>query len=135
MLLKNLPMSLTETKNIAKIIKRSFFMIDKQNKIKHNISTEIISLSQEKILSRHSRLSSATAKGLIIRSKKFFSTKKDIYKFLNQPVQLFLSQYELSLYGVIAKIQPLEGDMFDIHVDFTESVPLYYRECVADLLN
>ena len=103
----------------------------------YNISTEIVSLAEKEILSRYSRLTSATKKGLTVHSnKKFFLVpERDFIKFLNHPVELFLSQYELPFYGIITKIYPIEKDLFEIRIDFMENTPLYYRECVEDLLN
>ena len=104
---------------------------------KSQISTDIVSLNKKEILSRHSLFVSADEKGLKVHSDKRFLlfSEKDFSKFLNQPVELFLSQYELPFYGVIKSIRLVKKDLFEIHVDFMESAPLFYRECVADLLN
>ena len=104
---------------------------------KSEISTNIISLSEKAILSDYSQLTSATKKGLTFRSNKNFLLipKKDISKFLNHPVELFLSHYELPFFGVLKKILEIKEDLFEISIDFTEETPLYYRECVEDLLN
>ena len=104
---------------------------------KNKVSTDIVSLPDKEILSRHSRLTSSTKKGLTLHSNKkgLLIPEKDISKFVNHPVELFLSQYELSFYGVIKKIAPLDEDIFKISIGFTESTPLYYRECIEDLLN
>ncbi len=102
-----------------------------------HVSTDIVSLAQQEVLSRHSYLAGATKKGLTVHSdKKFFLIpEKDFLKFLNCPVELFLSQYEIPFYGIITKICPLKKTLFEINVDFMENTPLYYRECMADLLN
>ena len=104
---------------------------------RYPVSTEIISLNKKEILSRYSQLTSVSKKGLTVHSnKKFFLVpEKDFSKFLNQPVELFLSQYELPFYGVLKKIHPITKDLFEICIDFTKSTPLFYRECVEDLLN
>lgn len=104
---------------------------------KHLISTEIMSLNKKELLSSHSQLAEVSKKGLTVYSdKKFFLVpEKEFSKILNQPVELFLSQYEMSFYGVITKIMAIKKNLFKIFIDFTESTPLYYRECVEDLLN
>lgn len=113
------------------------------NDYKHNLKktdgifTDIISLSEKVILSKYSQLTSATRKGLVFHSKKQFLPvpQGDILRFLNQPVELFLSHYELPFFGVLRNISEVEGDTLEIFVDFTKETPLYYRECVEDLLN
>ena len=104
---------------------------------KYNISTDIVSLTRQETLSRHSHLAGVTEKGLTVHSdKKFFLVpEKELSTFLNHPVELFLSQYEIPFYGIISKICSIRENLFEISVDFTENTPLYYRECVADLLN
>ena len=101
------------------------------------IFTDIISLSEKVILSKNSQLTSASKKGLVFHSEKKFLPfpKRDILRFLNQPVELFLSHYELPFYGVLRDVSEVEEDVFEIFVDFTKETPLYYRECVEDLLN
>ena len=110
---------------------------EQKTKAQYNISTEIVSLTEKEILSRYSQLASVTKKGLTVHSKKkfFLVPEKDFLKFLNHPVELFLSQYEMPFYGIITKICPIEKDIFEIRIDFMENTPLYYRECVEDLLN
>ena len=101
------------------------------------VFTDIISLSEKVILSNYSELASVTRRGLVFHSPKKFLPipKRDILKFLNQPVELFLSHYEIPFFGVLKNIFEIEEDIFEISVDFTEDTPLYYRECVEDLLN
>ena len=108
-----------------------------KNKKNCQVSTDIVSLSKKAILSRRSLLAGADCKGLIVYSDKscLLVPKTDIPLFLNQPVKLFLSHYELPFYGIIKSIKAVRGTGFEICVDFTENTPLYYRECVADLLN
>ena len=101
------------------------------------VFTDIISLSEKVILSTCSQLATASKKGLVFHSKKQFLPfpQRDILRFLNQPVELFLSHYELPFFGVLKNISEIEEDLFEISVDFTKETPLYYRECIEDLLN
>lgn len=103
----------------------------------YNIWTDVISLKTKEVVSCHSQLTSVTKKGLIVQSNKDSLTvsKQNCSKFLNCPVELFLSQYEVPFYGVVTKINFIKKDMFEIYIDFMENTPLYYRECVTDLLN
>ncbi len=105
--------------------------------LKHNISTEILSLRTKELVSRQNFLSSATKRGLTvcIKKKSFLIPEQDLPKILNHPVQLFLDQYEIAVYGVITKIRVIKEDLFEISIGFTKETPLYYRECVGDLLN
>lgn len=104
---------------------------------KGKISTDIISWPEKEILSSYSQLTSISKKGLIFHSNRQYLLipEKDISKFLDQPVELFLSQYELPFHGVIKAIKSVKKDVFEIHIDFMESTPHYYRECMEDLLN
>ncbi|MCZ0932124.1 MAG: hypothetical protein OXJ52_03115 [Oligoflexia bacterium] len=109
-------------------------IIEKQE---NKIWTDLISLKTKEVLSPYSELVSVTKQGLTVQSKrKFFNiSESDFPKFLNSPVELFLSQYEIPFYGVIKKIQLKKKDIFEIKLNFMESAPSYYRECVTDLLN
>ena len=101
------------------------------------IFTDIICLSEKIILSKQSQLASASKRGLVFHSKKqcLPFSKKDLLKFLNQPVELFLSDYELPFFGVLKQVVEIKKGVFEIFVDFSKETPLYYRECVEDLLN
>ena len=125
---------------IGKIFKeRSFFMKDFGYALQKpdKIFTDIVSLSDKITLSKYSRLTSASKKGLVFYSKKKFfpMSKRELLRFLNQPVELFLSPFELSFFGVFKSISEVKKDKFKILVDFTKETPLYYRECIEDLLN
>ena len=113
------------------------FYEEKKDVNSYNVFTDIVSLSKKETLSLHGQLAGVTREGLTVHSdKKFFLIpEKEFSRFLNQPVELFLSQYEIPFYGVLKKICPLEKDLFEIYIDFMENTPLYYRECVEDLLN
>ena len=101
----------------------------------NEVFTDIISLSEKVILSKYSQLASVSKKGLTFHARKKFLPfpKRDIFKFLNTPVELFLSHYELPFFGVLKKISEIKEDLFEISIDFTEDTPLYYRECIEDL--
>ncbi len=103
----------------------------------NTVSTDIVSLHDKEILSCNSYLTSITKKGLTFHTDKkgLLVHEKDFSKFLNHPVELFLSQYELPFYGVIKNIVPLDKDIMEIYIGFMENTPLYYRECIEELLN
>ena len=106
--------------------------------IKNNkIWTDLISIKTKEILSYQNELISVTKQGLTVLCKKeFFNiSENDFIKFLNSPVELFLSQYELPFYGRIKKIKAKKKNLFEIKISFMEDTPIYYRECVSDLLN
>ena len=109
----------------------------KDNKFKEIISTDIISLSEKKILSYYSKLTSASKEGLIFHSyKHFFSIPQtEFSKFLNQPVEIFLSHYKLPFFGILKNISEIKKGVFEINISFTKETPFFYRECVEDLLN
>ncbi|MDE0092569.1 MAG: hypothetical protein OXN83_04720 [Oligoflexia bacterium] len=106
----------------------------KQNKIAWS---DLVSVKTKEVLSHHGELISVTKQGLTVQSKKEFLniSENDFCKFLNRPVELFLSQYEISFYGIIKKVNLIRRNIFEIKISFTEDTPIYYRECVTDLLN
>ena len=109
----------------------------KNSRSKNKIFSDIISLLEEDVLLYYTQLTSITKKGLTLQAYKecFSVSRKDILKQKNHPVELFLSQYELPLQGVIKKINSTGKGTFKIYISFTESTPIYYRECIEDLLN
>ena len=113
-------------------------IIEKQE---NKIWTDLISLKTKEVLSTYSELISVTKQGLTVRSnKKFFNiSENDFPQLLDSPVELFLSQYEIPFYGIIKKIhkqkKKTKEDILEIKINFMESTPFYYRECVTDLFN
>lgn len=107
--------------------------VDKKKREK--VFSEIISVDTKDILSQKSELISVTKNLLTFRAKKkFFNLSENIFKSLNKPVELFLFQYEIPLYGIMHSIKALDG-FIEVKVRFMDNTPLYYRECVTDLLN
>ena len=109
----------------------------KIKKIKDKIWTELISLETKELLSSYCELLSVSEQGLTVLVKKqFFNiSENDWPHFLNNPVELFLSQYEIPFYGIIKKIKRKKKDSFEIKINFMETTPVYYRECLIDLFN
>ena len=103
----------------------------------NKIWTDLISLKTEEVLSSRSELISVTKQGLTVLLKKqcFNISESDFPKFLNTSVELFLSQYEIPLYGVIKKIKRKKKNVFEIKINFMETSPIYYKECLIDLFN
>ena len=101
------------------------------------ISADIISMNSNDVLYKDFNLVKATTTGLILRKKNppAYVFKEELLKFLNEPVELFLSQFEYSFYGHIQSITKFSGKSIQLEVCFMDSVPGYYRECVQDLLN
>ena len=101
------------------------------------IWTELISLETKELLSSYSELISVSEQGLTVLAKKQFVNipESDWPHFLDNPVELFLSQYEIPFYGIIKKIKKKKKDSFEIKINFMETTPVYYRECLIDLFN
>ena len=101
------------------------------------ISVGLIPMKTDNILSSQFKLIEASTQALILQNDKSATslTEEEILKLVNEPVELFLSQYEYYFYGQIQSIKKLEGDRFQVEVCFMDNVPNYYRECVKDLLN
>jgi len=102
----------------------------------HQISTDIFFSNKKEKLSQ-GLLVKVSKKGFIVQSSREFLhvLEENFYKFLNQPVEIFLSQYEVLFYGVIQQISSVSKDLFEIKIGFTKNTPLYYKECVEDLLS
>ena len=101
------------------------------------ISVGLIPINNHNVLSRNFRLITVTTQALILQNDKqpcYFS-EKEILKLIDEPVELFLSQYEYFFYGQIRSIKKLQGDKIQVEVCFMDNAPSYYRECVRDLLN
>ena len=109
----------------------------KTNKKENTVLTDIIALNTREILSRYSELVLANKTGLTIQVKKglFHFSEKERKKLLDMPVELFLSQYEIPFYGEIESIWDLEDNLIEIKVRFLPNTPIYYRECMGELLN
>ena len=101
------------------------------------IWTDLVSIKTKEIISHCGKLVSVTKQGLTVQSKKesFNISEGDFPRFLNHRIELFLSQYEFSFYGIIKQIRRIEKNIFEIKIGFTKDVPIYYRECVTDLMN
>ena len=102
------------------------------------IVSDIISLSENRLLAKQSRLISVTKKGLIFQmsAKQILAPKQSILKtFLNHHVELFLSNYELPMNGLVKDVSLVGENSFEIFIGFTENTPSFYRACVEDLLN
>ena len=102
----------------------------------HKIWTDLVSIKTKETLSSYSELASVTRQGLTVKSKKefFCVSESDFPRFLNSPVELFLSQYEIPFYGVIKHIRKIGKNIFEVSIRFTKDTPSYYRECVTDLM-
>ena len=101
------------------------------------ILTDVIALKTREILSKYNELTLVDKRGLVIKTKKdsFPSSIEGRKKFLNLPVELFLSQYEIPFYGEIDSIEDLEDGLVEIKIRFLSQTPQYYRDCIGELLN
>ncbi len=106
--------------------------------LKNHIVSDVISLEKKSILAHKVQLVNVDNKGLYFHFKKDqipISEKSFLIEFLNHYVELFLSKYELKFEGVIKSISPVNKHLFEMHIGFMESTPVFYRECVSDLMS
>ncbi|MBC6414848.1 MAG: hypothetical protein GDA46_00410 [Bdellovibrionales bacterium] len=108
-----------------------------RNKKENKVLTDIIILNTRKILFRCSELVLANKTGLTFRIKKtsFDFSQRETQNFLNLPVELFLSQYEIPFFGEIDFIQDIDKYFLEVKIRFMSETPFYYRECLGELLN
>lgn len=106
---------------------------------KNKVLSNIVCLSERKILANDAKLIDIDNNGLHFELKK--KEMSDIFKssakkdFLDHRVSLVLTGYECRLEGIIKDIHQVKEDSFEIHVGYTEDTPKFYRECVNQLIS
>jgi hypothetical protein len=101
---------------------------------------ELTALAQYKVLARYGRIIDASTSGILMHiSRKDLIPKElrenlSLTELLGQHVVMFLPQMNLDLDGRITRADHIGKGVFEIGIQFSEEVPLYWRECLIDLL-
>ena len=102
--------------------------------------SELTSLNQYKVLARAGQITDASTSGLqMILDRKDLVPRElrenlSLDELIGQQVVMFLPQMNLDLDGVITRAEHIGRGQFKIGIRFSEEVPLYWRECLIDLL-
>lgn len=100
----------------------------------------ISSLADFSKLTREAQIVQASATGLLIHVDRRDLIAPQLRKNLNidelvgERVYLRLDDMNLELSGVVARTQFVGKGQFHIAIDYSDEAPLYWRECLMDLL-
>lgn len=101
---------------------------------------ELTSLAQYKVLARCGRIIDASTSGILMHINRKDLMPRELRENLSlkelvgQHVVMFLPQMSLDLDGRITRADHVGKGVFEIGIQFSEEVPLYWRECLIDLL-
>ncbi len=101
---------------------------------------ELTSLANYKVLARAGEIIDASTSGLLMYINRKDLIPKELREnlslkeLLGQHVVMFLPQMNLDLDGRITRAHHIGKGVFEIGLQFSEEVPLYWRECLIDLL-
>jgi hypothetical protein len=65
---------------------------------------------------------------------KFLRETLDLSCLVGEKVLLHIAMMNLEIAGVVVRASHVGHGLFDMALDYTEDAPLYWRECLLDLL-
>lgn len=101
---------------------------------------ELTSLKQYKVLARSGHIVDASTSGLLMSVNRKDLVPKELRENLSlselvgQHVVMYLPQMNLDLDGTVTRADHIGRGIFEVAVSFSTEVPLYWRECLVDLL-
>ncbi len=102
--------------------------------------SELTSLNQYKVLARAARITNASTSGLLLTLNRKDLVPRELrenismQELVGQQVVMFLPQMNLDLDGSVVRAQHTGRGVFVVAIQFSDEVPLYWRECLIDLL-
>lgn len=102
--------------------------------------SDITSLTNYMQIAKEGSIIDASSRGfLIIVSRRDLipSELKEhltLESIVGQTIALYLPQMNLDLDGTITRANHIGKGLFEIAVEFSEDTPMYWRECLVDLL-
>jgi hypothetical protein len=102
--------------------------------------SELTSLVQYKVIAKSGEIIDASTSGMLLMIdrkdfvQKQFRENLSIDEVLGQHVVMYLPQMDLDLDGRITRAEHVGKGKFEVAIQFSEDVPLYWRECLVDLL-
>jgi hypothetical protein len=101
---------------------------------------ELTSLKHYQVLARSGQIIDASSSGLLMTlSRKDLVPKTlrenlSLQDLVGQHIVMFLPQMNLDLDGTIVRADHIGRGFFEVAIEFSDEVPLYWRECLIDLL-
>lgn len=108
--------------------------------VEHIQVAELTSLKQYKVLARAGHIVDASTSGLLMCVNRKDLVPKELRENLSlvemvgQQVVMYLPQMNLDLDGTVTRADHIGKGNFEIAITFSKEVPLYWRECLVDLL-
>ena len=114
---------------------------ESQRKQLHTINIEsLTSLDQFSLLARTGKIVDASATGFLLHiDRKDFVPKVlrdnlSIECIHDERVKMSIREMNLEVDGKIARTKLIGKGVFEIAIDFSDTAPAYWRECLLDLL-
>lgn len=101
---------------------------------------DLTSLKSYRMLAQNAQIVDASPKGFLLQIDRKDLIPDELKKnlsldeLLQEQVVMFLPQMNLDLDGTIMRATHKGKGVFHIAIDFSASVPEYWRECLIDLL-
>jgi len=114
--------------------------IAERKSTEHIEVTELTSLLQYRVIARAAKIIDVSTSGMMMVLDRKDLVPKDLRdnltlkELLGQHVVMYLPQMNLDLDGRIIRADHVGKGLFEIGLQFSEEVPLYWRECLIDLL-
>ena len=102
--------------------------------------TDLTSLSDYEILVRQARIVDTSTSGLLLEVERKHLVPKNLRENLSLQeikglkVAMFLPQMNLDLDGTITRADHIGKGKFEVGIQFSDEVPLYWRECLVELM-
>ncbi|MBX7230555.1 MAG: hypothetical protein K1X29_00585 [Bdellovibrionales bacterium] len=102
--------------------------------------TEITTLEQYRILAHSGQVIDASTSGILIQVDRknivpiALRQTLSLQHLIGQQVVMYLPQMSLDLDGTITRADHVGKGLFSIGLEFSKEVPLYWRECLIELL-
>jgi hypothetical protein len=102
--------------------------------------TELTSLTNYAVIAHEGMIADASASGFRLLIQRQDLVPKELKSTLNldviigQQVVMFLPEMNLDLDGTIRRTHHIGKGVFEVAIEFSPEVPVYWRECLVDLL-
>lgn len=101
---------------------------------------DLTSLDQFSLLARKGRIVDASASGFLLHVDrqdfvpKILRENLTVDCIINEHVKLSIREMSLEMDGKITRTQHIGEGIFEIAIDFSDTAPSYWRECLLELL-
>lgn len=100
----------------------------------------LTSLDNFSLLARTGLIVDASASGFLLHIKRDDFVPKILRKNLNvdciigEQIKLSIHEMNLEIQGKVTRTEYIGDSIFEIAIDFSDTAPSYWRECLLDLL-